>query len=95
MTTNTITKTDAARQAAFVINRTVYQPSKQRLISRFAENVRAELKRQHMTQLELAQKSGVLQGNLSWYVLGKREPKLTTAYLIAKALDVSLDSLLN
>ena len=49
MTTNTITKTDAARQAAFVINRTVYQPSKQRLISRFAENVRAELKRQHDT----------------------------------------------
>lgn len=42
-----------------------------------------------MTPAELAQKSGINKGNISRYLSGKVEPKQSSIFAMAKALDVS------
>lgn len=46
-----------------------------------------------MTQAELARKVGVTQAQISFIMKGQRNPPLTLAHEIARALKISLDQL--
>lgn len=47
-----------------------------------------------MTQVELAKRVGIAQGNISKMENGKQKPTASTAVKLADVLDVSLDDLL-
>lgn len=67
---------------------------REKVTSKFIKNVSELMTAQHVTQMELSQRTGITQGALSKYLMGHREPTLTPAYLIAQALNVKLDDLL-
>lgn len=52
------------------------------------------LKRQGMTQRELAEKAGTTEVSVSRYLRGQRTPRLLTLAAIAQVLGVSIDDLL-
>lgn len=47
-----------------------------------------------MTQIELAEKAGILQSSLSHYETGRRKPPLDVAARIAAALGCTVDDLI-
>ncbi len=59
----------------------------------FGTKLRAERRRQDVTQLELAKAVGVKQVSISRYESGKEKPNFENAIKIAKYLNVSLDFL--
>ena len=52
-------------------------------------------RKKKLTQTELAEKSGILQQNISNYETGFKSPTLESAAKIADALGVSLDELVS
>lgn len=56
-------------------------------------NLREVRKTKKVTQVELAEKSGILQQNISNYETGFKSPTLDSAAKLADALGVSLDEL--
>lgn len=55
----------------------------------FPERLKEALKRAHITQEELAQKAGISQSSVSYYILGDRFPRLPALYKMAKVLNVN------
>ncbi|HSN67465.1 MAG TPA: helix-turn-helix transcriptional regulator [Fusibacter sp.] len=51
------------------------------------------IKNNGMTQRDLAKLTGIPEITINSWVSGKNVPKLNNAYIIAKALNVSLDEL--
>ena len=60
----------------------------------FGRNISVELIRREMTQKQLANQIGIHPESLSRYCTGKREPRISWVYKIAKALGCTIDSLL-
>ena len=58
------------------------------------EKLKTLLKRQEMTQWELAEKAGTTEVSVSRYLRGQRTPRLLTLAAIAQVLGVSIDDLL-
>ena len=58
------------------------------------EKLKTLLKRQEMTQRELAEKAGTTEVSVSRYLSGQRTPRLLTLAAIAQVLGVSIDDLL-
>lgn len=58
------------------------------------EKLKTLLKRQEMTQRELAEKAGATEVSVSRYLRGQRTPRLLTLAAIAQVLGVSIDDLL-
>lgn len=58
------------------------------------EKLKTLLKRQEMTQRELAEKAGTTEVSVSRYLRGQRTPRLLTLAVIAQVLGVSIDDLL-
>jgi len=56
--------------------------------------IKTLLKRQEMTQRELAEKAGTTEVSVSRYLRGQRTPRLLTLAAIAQVLGVSIDDLL-
>ena len=50
-------------------------------------------KKQNLTQLELANKIGVVESTISLYESGKREPDISTLIKLADCLNTSIDEL--
>lgn len=63
-------------------------------IAIFRKNLFTALKARGMTQAQLAEVSGVLQGNISNYLTGRREPKAAQLHQISQALGVTMEWLL-
>ncbi len=51
-------------------------------------------KRKKMSMMALSEKSGIKQSTISRIERGLQEPKITTAYALAKALDCTMEELL-
>ena len=60
-----------------------------------ARNLRAARRKRKLTQEEVAERSGVQQGEVSRIEAGKRDPQVSTLLRIAEALEVSPGSLLD
>ena len=60
----------------------------------FGRNLRYQLALRNMTQRELCNKVHIEEAALSRYMSGTREPKISVVQNIAKALDISIESLL-
>lgn len=58
------------------------------------EKLKTLLKRQEMTQRELAEKAGTTEVSVSRYLRAQRTPRLLTLAAIAQVLGVSIDDLL-
>ena len=58
------------------------------------EKLKTLLKRQEMTQRELAEKAGTTEVSVSRYLRGQRTLRLLTLAAIAQVLGVSIDDLL-
>jgi len=50
-------------------------------------------KKQNLTQLELANKIGVVESTISLYESGKREPDISTLIKLADCLNISIDEI--
>lgn len=61
------------------------------VIEAFRKNVKEELNNIHWSQAELARVSGISKHTINGLLNGHHGPSLYTAFLIASALDVSLD----
>ncbi len=61
----------------------------------FSENLISLRKYHHMTQEALAEKCGISRQTLSKYETGESLPDIETCRLLADALDVTLDDLVN
>lgn len=59
-----------------------------------AQSIVEAREKKHMSQRDLAKKSGVMQAEISKIELGKGNPTLVTLQKLAKALDKSIASLL-
>lgn len=57
-------------------------------------NLRDVRKSKNITQIELSDKTGIVQQNLSLYERGEKIPQIDTAAKIAAALGVTLDELI-
>ena len=60
----------------------------------FAENLRAERARKNISQQELADKTDISRGTIANYESGTTEPSGSTIVKIAKALGISITTLL-
>lgn len=58
------------------------------------EKLKTLLKRQEMTQRELAEKAGTTEVSVSRYLRAQHTPRLLTLAAIAQVLGVSIDDLL-
>lgn len=58
-----------------------------------AENIKKKRIEKCFTQLELANRVGVSQGAIARFENGSKIPNLITGYYVAKALNCSLDEL--
>jgi len=65
----------------------------QNLMSSFQNVLASELKHRGWNQVEAARHLGISQALVSAYLRGEREPRLSTASQIARALGISLDEL--
>lgn len=69
------------------------EESRKGLTIRFAHNVKRYRLRQGITQLDLAAKTGTSVRFIVYIENGERMPKADLAYVIAKALGVTVDDL--
>ena len=60
----------------------------------FSERLKAIRKQKGFTQLKLAEKSGVPQGNISLYETGKFIPTILTVECLCGALEITATELL-
>lgn len=60
----------------------------------FSKNLKSALKEKHMTQSELATRTGVTESAISRYVNGSRMPNIGNLYFLAVALGVNTNVLL-
>ena len=60
---------------------------------RIVNRVKQYRKAAHMTQLQLAESSGVSRQTISDIEIGKHEPTISVALLLARALGVKVDNL--
>lgn len=60
----------------------------------FRENVRRHLREKGISQVELAERTGIPQPHLSALINGRREPRISTMEKVASAIGESLASLL-
>lgn len=58
--------------------------------ARFGRNVKAERARRGWTQEELADRAGITEAYVGRVERGEASPSITTAHLLAGALDVSI-----
>ena len=70
-------------------------PTEESWLREFARRLRRAMEVKGFDQLRLSEETGISQGSLSGYCLGKRCPSSYSSRLIAEALDCSLDFLLN
>jgi transcriptional regulator with XRE-family HTH domain len=63
-------------------------------LAQFAANVRAERTKRHLSQMELAERSGLHFTAISLLERGEREPKLTTILKVAEGLGLPPSRLL-
>ena len=63
-------------------------------MNKFAERLTESLKRNHISQTELAKRINMSPHNVSNYCSGKREPTLDSLILVCKVLDESADYLI-
>ena len=69
------------------------KPADQTLLIKFGENVKKHRLSQNLTQLDLAVRSGIDIRSLQRIEKAELSIRLVTAVRIAKALEISLDSL--
>ena len=60
---------------------------------RIVNKVKQYRKAAHMTQSQLAESSGVSRQTISDIEIGKHEPTITVALLLARAMGVKVDNL--
>lgn len=60
----------------------------------FAERLRELMKEQGLNQVKLAEHVGVKQNTVSAWLLKKKEPSLTSLWLVADYFDVETDYLI-
>ena len=60
---------------------------------RIVNRVKQYRKAAHMTQSQLAESSGVSRQTISDIEIGKHEPTITVALLLARAMGVKVDNL--
>ncbi len=60
----------------------------------FAERLRELMKEQGLNQVKLAERVGVKQNTVSAWLLKKKEPSLTSLWLVADYFDVETDYLI-
>ena len=58
-----------------------------------AERVRELMKEQGLNQVKLAERVGVKQNTISAWLLGKKEPCITSLWLLADYFEVDIDYL--
>lgn len=58
-----------------------------------AERIKELMKEQHLNQVQLAEKIGVKQNTISAWLLGKKEPCITSLWSLADFFDVEIDYL--
>lgn len=59
-----------------------------------AERIRELMKEEGLNQVRLADKIGVKQNTISAWLLGKKEPCITSLWLLADYFNVSVDYLI-
>lgn len=59
-----------------------------------AERIKELMKEQNLNQVKLAEKIGVKQNTISAWLLKKKEPCITSLWLLADYFDVSIDYLI-
>lgn len=59
-----------------------------------AENIRAYLKREDVTQKDLAEMCGVCENSIGIYVRGKSVPSLYYAYLLSDVMGMTIDEMM-
>lgn len=59
-----------------------------------AERIRELMKEEGLNQVRLADKIGVKQNTISAWLLGKKEPSITSLWLLADYFNVSVDYLI-
>ncbi len=69
--------------------------NRQDIIKKFAENVRVERARKKISQEKLAEMANISPEYLSRIEAGKYSPSLVVITNLAKALDVSVETLIN
>lgn len=60
----------------------------------FAERLRGLMKEQGLNQVKLAEKAGVKQNTISAWLLKKKEPSVTSLWLLADYFGVDVDYLI-
>lgn len=58
------------------------------------ENIRAYLKREGVTQKDLAEMCGVCENSIGIYVRGKSVPSLYYAYLLSDVMGMTIDEMM-
>ena len=58
-----------------------------------ADRIRELMKEHNLNQVKLAQNVGVKQNTISAWLLGKKEPSITSLWLLADYFDVDIDYL--
>lgn len=56
-----------------------------------ADRIRELMKEQDLTQVKLAEKIGVKQNTISSWLLNKKEPSITSLWLLADYFNVDID----
>ena len=67
--------------------------NEERLRLEVGKHLKAMRKKAKLTQVEMSQKTGIVQPNISEMENGKRLPQLDTLVTFAKALGVTLDAM--
>lgn len=68
---------------------------KRKWLTEFGDNLAAMLRETDMTQKELAERSGISETSISYYLQGIRAPTAKAIINIAYALDCSIDDLID
>ncbi len=61
---------------------------------KFIENLKILMKEENLTQMQLSNKIGVAQSAISAWLSGKKEPSITSLWLIADCFNVDIDVLI-
>ena len=58
-----------------------------------AQRIKELMSEQHLNQVQLAQKIGLKQNTISAWLLGKKEPCISSLWVLADYFDVDIDYL--
>ena len=59
----------------------------------FAENLKMFMKTHELNQVKLANATGISQSAISAWLKGKKEPSITSLWVLADLFDVTIDEL--